>query len=164
MTTKSQFGFTDKSLRGLEKQWGEKAVHRALMNAADEIGAHTAGEVSEVTPTNKNPQRGQTRGRLAAGWSHKVKRRGSGADIIIGNRVKYGPYVNFGTGTFAGKGRIFPKKKGGVMVFMGKRGMVFARSIKGQEGQGFAEKGLGKAARDIPRIAARQIEQDLGKK
>ncbi len=163
MTTRGpEWAFTNKSLRQLEEQWGEEALGNALVNAADEIGGHTEGEVAEVTPTNKNPQPGQTRGRLAAGWTHKVVRAGSGATVIVGNAVQYGPFVNFGTGTFAGKGRIFPKTAK-VLVFQGRGGgLMFVGSIAGQPGQHFAEKGLDNAVKDIPAIAAAQIERDLG--
>ncbi len=162
MTNQQQIFFSKKSLADVERQFGPEALGNALVESADEIGAHASGVIAEGTPTNKNPQPGVPRGRLAAGWSHRVKKQGNGADVIIGNAVFYGPFVNFGTGIFAGKGRIFPKKKR-AMAFFFKGGPVVVRSIKGQPGQHFAEKGLEKAARDIPAIAAATIEREMGR-
>ena len=153
-------------LKGVEKmrrQWGGPAIKTALLAAAKEVGAHTAGEVASVTPVNKNPAPGQTRGRLAAGWSSKARKTRGGAEAIIGNNVFYGPYVNFGTGIYAGKGRI-RAKRGKFLVFNMGGQTIFARSIKGQRGQHFAESGMKNASGDIPNIAVDAIEHSLGRK
>mgnify|MGYP003659785101 CR=1 FL=1 len=150
-----------KGIERLQRQWGDKAITDALVEAAKVAGAHTAGEVATVTPVNKNPTPGETRGRLAAGWNSRARRVGSGAEATIGNNVFYGPYVNYGTGIYAGRGRI-RAKQGKVMVFKGMGGgMIFARSIKGQRGQHFAEKGLDNASKDVPRIVVKRIEHEL---
>jgi hypothetical protein len=54
----------------------------------------------------------------------------------VGTNVKYAPYQESGTGIYAGKGMIRPKRAR-VLAWQGKGGWMFARAIKGVQGKFF---------------------------
>jgi len=68
--------------------------------------------------------------------------RQTGLTGIVGpdlQSTKYALYVHFGTGIYAGKGRIYPRKSS-ILVFNIGGKKVFARSIKGQKPNPFVER------------------------
>lgn len=74
----------------------------------------------------------------------------SDEEIHIHTPARYAPWVNDGTGVYAGKGIIRPKS-GKFLVFkpgkkwkgrVSKKGLVFLRYSKGQKGQKFVEKSI----------------------
>ena len=96
-------------IEGIE-EW-EKAVspevfQKTLLKGITDATIHLEGELIENTPTNKNTGAGTPRGRLAAAWTHVIQGLGRVTKGIIGNNVFYGPFVNFGTGTWVGNSRI----------------------------------------------------------
>lgn len=81
---------------------------------------------------------------------------------IIGPKVDYGVYQEFGTGSrgeFGGQPyTIRPKKPGGYLVWKGKNGQVFARKVThpGVRGKAYMRKGLTRALGD--KIVSRLME------
>ncbi len=74
-------------------------------------------------------------GDLMRAFKHKVSTDGMEGTIyndVLGN---YGPYVEYGTGVYIGKGRIYPRTKKALAW----DGMV-RRSVKGQKGQFFVKR------------------------
>lgn len=147
--------FIIKGLPDLEKRLDiAEAVRIGLARAT----VHVADEVKELTPANKDTSRGTTRGRLAAAWTWKISGRGNNMEGRVGNNVSYGPFVNYGTGIFVGRGPIRPTRARYLHFFIHGQ-PFFVRSIKGQRGQKFLERGTEKAAPAIGGIIADAIQE-----
>lgn len=144
--------------RELQRRLGRRRFMRALMDAGDEIGGHTAGEIAEVTPVGQEPPRGG----LAAAWTHRVQQRGNSVEITVGNAKFYGPFVNFGTGIYVGRGRIRPKRAKALRFRIAGR-VIFRKSVRGQRGQHFVERGFNNARPPIPRIVTAILERAIGR-
>ena len=86
------------------------------------------GKVKENTPFKK--------GELRASWLPSVSEDGmEGRVTSRKEKASYGPYVEYGTGVYIGRGRIYPKKKKALAW----DGMV-RRSVAGQRGQFFVKR------------------------
>lgn len=62
------------------------------------------------------------------------------ADIVV--KARQGIFVEKGTGIYGPTGRVIKPKRANVMVFPGKAGVVFAKTVKGQKAQPFLSKAL----------------------
>lgn len=95
-------------------------------------------------------------GRLRASISTEIRGSGQRLEVRIGTNLKYGIYVEKGTGIYAGRGPI-KAKGGGLLRWPNKGGTssggrrysggktashVYARSVKGQRAQPFLEPAL----------------------
>ncbi len=149
-------------LQALTARLSPARLGDALLIGMKQVAIHAEGEIKEVTPVNKDETPGQHRGRLAAAWTSRVENRGGDVVGIVGNNVFYGPYVNYGTGEYVGRGRIFPKQAKMLRWYAGGQ-PVFRRSIRGQPGQHFAEKGLAKASPQFAEILSRVITSEIEK-
>lgn len=107
-------------------------------------------------------------GRLRASIDVEMRMSRVGPVGRIGTNVKYAIWVHEGTGIYAGKGRIYPKKAGGVLAWKSNKyrgggkfsgstftrtdssgkplsrnsGMMFAKSIKGMKGRPYLRNAL----------------------
>jgi hypothetical protein len=63
----------------------------------------------------------------------------------VGTNLKYAPYQESGTGVFAGRGMITPKRAK-VLAFQKNGKMIFARAVKGVQGKFFFKKAKEEAA------------------
>ena len=147
--------FIIKGLPDLEKRLDIAAAVRIGLARAT---AHVADEIKEITPANKDTSRGTTRGRLAAAWTWRISGAGNNMEGRVGNNVTYGPFVNYGTGIFVGRGPIRPVRAKALRFFIRGRA-IFAQSIKGQRGQQFLKRGAEKAQPDVPEIIADAIQE-----
>lgn len=77
-------------------------------------------------------------GRLRSSIGVKIGTRNGEVVGRVGSSVNYARYVHDGTGLFGPKAtRIQPKRSGGVLVFEGANGTVFAKSTAGMRGRPF---------------------------
>lgn len=66
----------------------------------------------------------------------------SNVEAIVGTNVKYAPYQEYGTGIYAGKGMIVPKKAR-VLAWRGRDGSWrFAKAVRGVQGKRFFQKAV----------------------
>ncbi len=121
------------------------------------IAFNRVGELFKKTLMDETPRK---TGTLANSWVFKVQRAGKGFFLRLTNPIPYGPWVNFGTGTFIGKGLIRPTTAS-VMVFRVGARLVFARSTRGQPGQHFTERGADIAAPQIPSVVQKALQRTL---
>ncbi len=154
----------------LRKALDPRVFAKALEQGVKIAGAHLSGEIAEVTPVNKETTTGTMRGRLADSWRPgPVGRKGKDMVVVVGSNAvnrgfPYGIGVNFGTGIYGPrKQRIRPNTAKALRFVVGGR-VVFARSVKGQRGQHFVEKGMKNAKRDIPRIIMGAIMNEYRKR
>jgi hypothetical protein len=91
-------------------------------------------------------------------------------EIEIRTPAPYAPLVNDGTGVYAGKGVIRPKK-GKALAFtpgkkwngpVGKDGKVFLKYSKGQKGQHFVEKSIKQTSANLEQIWIKTITDVVG--
>lgn len=106
----------------------EEAVNRTVILAAEDLRT----KLQDNSPQDTTD--------LMKSWyvlGSKDKER------IVKSDVQYAQYVNDGTGVYVGHGKIFPKKKGGVLgPFKYKGKMIAVKWIRGQKGQHFVEKSI----------------------
>ena len=66
----------------------------------------------------------------------------SNVEAVVGTNVKYAPYQEYGTGIYAGKGMITPKKAR-VLAWRGRDGAWrFAKAVRGVQGKRFFQKAV----------------------
>lgn len=106
----------------------EEAVNRTVVLAAEDLRA----KLQDNSPQDTTD--------LMKSWyviGSKDKER------IVKSDVQYAQYVNDGTGIYAGKGKIYPKKEGGLLgPFKYKGKMIAVPWIRGQKPQRFVEKSI----------------------
>lgn len=105
----------------------------------------TLDDIAEAMQNEARSMAGHKTGNLVRAIEAKKARRagpkGTRATVEIDRKeAPYGVWVNEGTGLFGRRGRVIKAKTGNVMVFQGKKGLVFARTVKGQKGKHFMEK------------------------
>lgn len=84
-------------------------------------------------------------GRLANSFSHKLARRGGEITAVITSSTDYWVYVEKGTGIYAGRGFITPKRAKFLSWQEGSK-RIFARKVRGQKANPFVENALRAAA------------------
>ncbi|MFW9991928.1 MAG: HK97 gp10 family phage protein [Candidatus Odinarchaeota archaeon] len=92
-------------------------------------------------------------GVLRASWQSEA--RPDSGRVYTG--VRYGPYINYGTGVFVGRGRIYPKSAR-VLAWDGVR----VRSIKGVEGRHFVEKTIKEEQPNLSKYFAEAFDHGFG--
>lgn len=106
----------------------EEAAHRTVVLAAEDLRA----KLQDNSPQDTTD--------LMKSWyviGSKDKER------IVKSDVQYAQYVNDGTGVYVGHGKIYPKKKDGLLgPFEYKGKMIAVPWIRGQPGQHFVEKSI----------------------
>lgn len=153
---------TGMRIEGIEK-W-EKAVspevfRKTLKKGITDATIHLEGELIENTPTNKSSGAGTPRGRLAAAWTHVIQGVGRVTKGIIGNNVFYGPFVNFGTGTWVGNSRIRAKSAKALRFVI--NGMVmFRKSVSGIKPRMFVQKTVRANRKEVTAIIADRIQKE----
>lgn len=95
-------------------------------------------------------------GRLRASLTMETRRSSLGPYVVVGSNLEYAVYVHEGTGIYAGRGMITPKR-GRYLVWPAKNNSgignrrysggataryVFARQVRGQPGQPFLLRAL----------------------
>lgn len=150
MTTKIDLRIGD--INGLLRRVDPVRGRKALIAGMNAVGIEGEGDIKQETAAD--------RGRLAAGWNHEVRVVAGGYVTVIGNNIFYGPYVNFGTGVFAGRGLIRPKQAK-ALRFVVNGQVVFRKWVRGQRAQAFVETGLFLTSFKIPRIFARTVQRFL---
>ena len=85
-------------LPALKKKLGSTEFKAHMKKGMTKAVVFMEGQLKRGTPVQS--------GRLRAGWTHKVSFDGMVGEV--GNAVRYGPFVEEGTGVFIGKGRIEP--------------------------------------------------------
>lgn len=149
-------------IEGIE-EW-EKAVspevfRKTLRKGITDATIHLEGELIENTPTNKNTGAGTPRGRLAAAWTHVIQGFGRVTKGIIGNNVFYGPFVNFGTGTWVGNARI--RAKGAkALRFVINGAVIFRKSVSGIKPRRFVQKTVRANRKEVVAIIADRIQKE----
>ena len=94
------------------------------------------------------------------GLRKNIYARQTGLTGIVGPDLKstpYALYVHSGTGIYAGRGRIYPKRAK-VLAFKVGGKMVFAKSIKGQKANPFVERTANKMTPIIQRIFNKTVD------
>ncbi len=86
-------------LQALEKKLGSTEFKAHMKRGMTRAVVYMEGQLKRNTPVGKS-------GQLRARWTHKVSFGGLLGEV--GNAVRYGPFVEEGTGVFIGGGRIFP--------------------------------------------------------
>ncbi len=113
-------------LSDLKRKLGDTNFRVALKRGMTNAVIFMEGMVKKYTPVGKS-------GQLRASFTHKVN--ASGSEGEIGTNKEYAPYVEFGTGVYIGKGRIYPRTK----KVLAWDGMV-RRSIAGMKGRFFVQR------------------------
>ena len=86
-------------------------------------------------------------GRLRSSLRMEVTSTSGPPAVRIVTNVPYAVYQEYGTGVYAGRGYIYPKR-GKYLVFKGRGGkLVFARRVKGVPATHFLERALPEASR-----------------
>ncbi len=114
-----------KGLPELQKKLGQSNFTKALKGGMTMAVVNLEGDIKANTPVKS--------GRLRAAWTHRVSADGSEGQI--GNNLVYAPYVEFGTGVYIGKGRIYPVNKK-ALAWNG----TVRRSIAGMKGRFFVQR------------------------
>ena len=108
---------------------GGSAIVQALSTAISKA-AYTAERLAKAAAP---VQYGQLRGSIT---TQTPIVSADNIEARVGTNVKYAPYQEFGTGIYAGKGMIVPKRAK-VLAWQGKGGWIFARAVKGVKGKFF---------------------------
>ena len=80
-------------------------------------------------------------GNLRGSITHEIAQDGGGLSARVGTNVPYAIYVHEGTGIYAGRGYITPKK-GKFLAWKGGGGWVFAKRVRGQKANPFLRDAL----------------------
>ena len=97
--------------------------------------------------------------------SYRISEKTDSSRLITNDR-KYGVYVNEGTGIYGRGSPIVPRRAKFLHFWVGGAAFagseVFARSVRGQPGQHFVEKGARDIANSVEKIAVRVGRRVLG--
>lgn len=83
----------------LQKKLGSTEFTAHMKKGMTRAVVFMEGQLKSGTPVQS--------GRLRSAWTHKISFGGMLGEV--GNAVRYGPFVEEGTGVFIGGGRIFPR-------------------------------------------------------
>ena len=131
-----QFKLKVENLPELQRKLGESNFRVALKQGMENATTEMERQIKLHAP------RGKT-GNLRASFTHKVS--ADGTKGIVGSTGEkggsYAPFVEFGTGVYVGKGRIYPKTaKALAWPTQVKGSGTVRRSIKGMKGRFYVKK------------------------
>lgn len=124
-----------------------RASGNSIVTAAQQVIQQSALEVQAAAQAAAPVKTGALRDSITVSYPDPLT-------AVIGPKVDYGVYQEFGTGSrgeFGGSPyEIRPRRPGGVLVWKGKNGMVFARKVThpGVRGKAYMRKGLTRAFGD----------------
>ena len=120
-----QFQLKVENLPELQRKLGESNFRVALKQGMENATTYIEKEIKTRTPVLS--------GRLRSSFTHKVSIDGTKG--VVGTDVKYAPFVEYGTGVYVGKGRIYPKTAK-ALAWDG----TVRKSIKGMKGRFYVKK------------------------
>lgn len=110
----------------LQKKLGSTEFKAHMKKGMTKAVVFMEGQLKRGTPVGQS-------GRLKSAWTHKISFDGMVGEV--GNAVKYGSFVEEGTGVFIGKGRIFPRSAGALAW-----DDMVRTSIQGMKGRFFVKR------------------------
>lgn len=109
-------------------------IDNIIRDTLEFAGTVVMGKAKEYSPID----RGILRGSITRG---NVYKNSNGYEIKVGTNVKYAPYQEYGTGIFAGRGYIYPKRSRFLVWTDRKSGkLIFAKRVKGIKGRFYFKK------------------------
>jgi hypothetical protein len=139
---------TDRVIRAVDP----RLHHQALVESMPRVMALVKREIIALTPRRS--------GRLSGNFNVFMQDTTSEVKGRISNKTPYGPFVNYGTGIFVGRGLIRPSRAKVLRFVIGGR-VLFRASIKGQKGQRFVERGIENSRAKGSRIIMSAIQKVL---
>ncbi len=116
----------------LERKLSPTSYQVALKQGMTNAVVFLEGAIKKRAPVGKT-------GQLRARFTHIVSSDGKEGEV--GSNTSYGPFVEFGTGVYIGRGRIYPKTKKALAwdntvrrSIAGMKGRFFVKSAVDEEG------------------------------
>ena len=108
----------------LQKRLGDTKFTQATKKGMTQAVIFFEGEAKKDTPVKS--------GQLRSSFTHQIS--ADGKEGKVGTNKIYGPFVEYGTGIYAGRGRIYPKSKR-ALAWNG----TVRKSIAGMKGRFFVK-------------------------